>query len=128
MASKILGVMADLFFQVKIIDAAKKAGVKVEFVKTEELAWEKINMLPPVVIFDLNDNSVDAIGLIKRMKSDEHTRSIPAIGFISHVQTGLKELARESGCDIVVARSAFAQNLAAMLEPYAPPADVNVRS
>jgi hypothetical protein len=41
------------------------------------------------------------------------------VGFISHVQTELKQKAQESGCDVVVARSSFAQNLPAILERYA---------
>ena len=40
------------------------------------------------------------------------------IGFVSHVQTELKQRAKEIGCDTVVARSVFAQNLPAILEGY----------
>ena len=38
------------------------------------------------------------------------------VGFVSHVQTELKQRAQEVGCDTVVARSVFAQNLPAILQ------------
>lgn len=40
------------------------------------------------------------------------------IGFISHVQTQLRHDAEVAGCDTVVARSSFAQNLNTILERY----------
>jgi CheY-like chemotaxis protein len=115
---KILVVMSDLFFSVKINDAAKKLGRGVEFVKDEAVAREKIKAGPALAIFDLNCASVDPIELIRLMKSDPATARIRTIGFVSHVQTEIRQKAVESGCDAVVARSAFAQNLTAMLESY----------
>src|SRR5437868_4473544 len=115
-SGKILAVMSDLFFSVKINDAAKKLGMTAEFVKDKMLALEKAKAKPPLIILDLNREAADPLDLIARIRGDPETAGIRTIGFVSHVQTQLKRRAQEIGCDTVVARSVFAQNLPAILE------------
>ena len=116
---KILAVMTDLFFSVKIMDAAKKLGMTVEFLKDKDTVLDKVKAHPAVVIFDLNCDAADPIDLIQRIKSDPATKAVSTIGFISHVQIDLKLRAQQSGCDVVVARSVFAQTLPGILSRYA---------
>lgn len=116
---KILAVMTDLFFSVKINDIAKKLGMTVEFLKDKEAVLEKVKANPSVVIFDLNYEAADPIGIIRKMKGDPATKRVSTIGFVSHIQTDLKMTAQESGCDMVVARSVFAQNLPVILKRHA---------
>jgi CheY-like chemotaxis protein len=113
---KVLAVMSDLFFSVKINDAAKKLGMTAEFVKDKTLALEKAKSKPPLIILDLNCDAADPLDLIARVKADPETAGIAMIGFVSHVQVELKQKAQAAGCDTVVARSVFAQNLPAILE------------
>jgi hypothetical protein len=40
---------------------------------------------------------------------------VQVMGFLSHVQTDLAAAAHEAGCDFVLARSAFAQQLPQLL-------------
>jgi CheY-like chemotaxis protein len=119
MPKRILGVMSDLFFLMKINDAAKRAGMTAEFVKDHALALQKFKSKPDAVIFDLGCETADPLALIRAIKEDPETRDIRTIGFVSHVRTDLKRSAENSGCDLVVARSVFAQNLAAILEGQA---------
>ena len=107
--------MSDLFFSVKINDAAKKLGMTAEFVKDKALALEMAKAKPPLIILDLNCDAADPLDLIARIKADPETAGIGMIGFVSHVQAELKKRAQEIGCDTVVARSVFAQNLPAIL-------------
>jgi len=118
-AKKILAVMTDLFFSVKINDMAKKLGMTVEFLKDKETVLEKVRSRPSVVIFDLNYAAADPVSVIRQIKSDPETKRVSTIGFVSHVQTDLKLAAQESGCDMVVARSVFAQNLPVILKRHA---------
>jgi len=113
---KILAVMSDLFFSVKINDAAKKLGMTAEFVKDKTLAIDKAKLQPPLIILDLNCDAAEPLDLIGQIKANPETARIAMIGFISHVQTELRQRAQEIGCDTVVARSVFAQNLSAILE------------
>ena len=107
MPKKVVAVLDDLIFTVKIADAARRAGVSVEFVKTTEDALQKAAKAWAMII-DLNFAPME---LIAKMKSGIETRSIPLIGYVSHVQTEVIRQARESGCDTVLARSAFVQKL-----------------
>lgn len=110
--------MNDLFFSAKINDAAKKLGTTAVFVKDEALALQQLKLNPAVVIFDLNCTSVDPLELLRVLKQNPETASIGTVGFVSHVQTGLKQKAQAAGCDTVLARSVFAQNLPEILEQY----------
>jgi CheY-like chemotaxis protein len=112
---KILGVMSDLFFTVKILDAAKKLGLTAEFVKEKSRAMEKAKDRPAMIILDLNCDAADPLGLIAALKADPATASIPMLGFISHVQVQTKQKAEAAGCDNVVARSVFAEKLPELL-------------
>ena len=103
--------MTDLFFSVKIHDMAKKLGMSVEFLKDKPAVLEKVKEKPALVIFDLNCDAAEPLSIIRAMKADPETKRVSTIGFVSHVQTELKLEAQESGCDMVVARSVFAQNL-----------------
>jgi hypothetical protein len=40
------------------------------------------------------------------------------VGFVSHVQGDLKVKAVEAGCDVVMPRSAFSQNLVSILRRH----------
>jgi CheY-like chemotaxis protein len=115
----LLAVMSDLFFSVQINDASKKLGMTAEFVKDETLALEKAKLKPLLIILDLNCDAADPLDLIARLKADPETAGIAMIGFVSHVQVELKQKALAAGCDTVVARSVFAQNLTAMISTAA---------
>jgi PleD family two-component response regulator len=115
---KVLAVLSDLFFSVKINDAAKRAGMTVEFVKDEHDVLIKAKSKPSLIIFDLNFESVDPLGLITKLKSSAELKDISVIGYLSHVQGELKQKAHETGCDMVLARSAFSQNLQQILKRH----------
>ena len=108
---QILAVLSDLFFSVKLIDAAKRAGLDLEFVKEPQELLEKAHLKPALIIFDLNFEAVDPLALIARLKGEPQTKGISLIGYLSHVQGELKQKAQVAGCDMVLARSAFSQNL-----------------
>lgn len=111
----ILGVMSDLFFSIQIMNAAKQMGMRALFMKDEALILGKIKALPRLVIFDLNCTDVDVPAILRVMRDDPATKSIPTLGFVSHVQTEIRQRALANGCGVVVARSVFAQSLGELL-------------
>jgi CheY-like chemotaxis protein len=113
---KVVAVLSDLMFTVKIQDAAKRAGLDVIFVKTLESAVAQAQQNPAAVLLDLNDTGAKPLELIGQLKTNPETNGINLIGFVSHVQADLIHAAREKGCDTVMARSAFSQNLPAILQ------------
>lgn len=119
-SKKILAVVDDLFFVVKINDLAKRAGLHAEFLKSEKDTIDKANAENPVlVIVDLNGNSVQPVNLISKLKSDPATKGISVISFVSHVQGELKQQAQEAGANMVLARSAFSTSLPQILKRHA---------
>ena len=114
---QVLAVVEDLLFTVKISDAAKRAGLISHFVKSEEAAVERANEKPLLIIIDLNCGALDPLALIARLKNGDNSK-VPLIGFVSHVQGELKQKAHEAGCDMVMARSAFSQNLPQILKRH----------
>jgi CheY-like chemotaxis protein len=115
----VVAVLEDLFFTVKIADAAKRAGMEAVFVKNAEAAIHKLHDRPALMVVDLNCASVDPIELVTRVKASEF-RDIPMIGFISHVQVERRQQAVDAGYDKVLARSAFSDNLVQVLLSSAP--------
>ena len=115
---KIVAVLSDLIFTVKIQEAAKRAGLEVTFVSSKEKALAQAQDKPAAMILDLNDSRVNALELIGTLKGDPGTSGIELVGYVSHVQVDLKQAALDKGCDLVVARSAFSQNLPSILNRY----------
>jgi PleD family two-component response regulator len=108
---KILAVVSDLFFSSKLTEAAKRSGLALEFVKEPKEVIEKAQQKPSLIIFDLNFEAAQPLKLITKLKSKSETKSISLIGYLQHIQVELKQQAQEAGCDMVMARSAFSQNM-----------------
>jgi PleD family two-component response regulator len=108
---RVLAVVNDLFFSVKLTEAAKRAGMSLEFVKEPDAVLEKAKGRPQLIVLDLNFESADPLKLIGTLKGSADTKGISLIGYLSHIQGELKQQAQEAGCDMVMARSAFSQNL-----------------
>jgi PleD family two-component response regulator len=116
---KILAVVDDLFFVVKINDVAKRSGLEIEFLKTEKDALDKAQTEQPLlVIVDLNNKSVKPVQLISKLKANEETKGLSILSFVSHVQGELKQQAHEAGANMVLARSAFSSNLPQILKRH----------
>lgn len=119
---KIIAVLDDLFFSSKIREAAKALDLDLEFVKNPDGLKEKIlSETPSLIVFDLNSKAGNPLENIKNIKSAGELKQVPVIGFLSHVQTELKEEADRAGCDVVIPRSKFSKNLREILTKYSAP-------
>jgi PleD family two-component response regulator len=117
-SKRIVAVLEDLFFTVKINESAKRAGMPIIFVKSLQDALDKAKEQPTLIIVDLNFLSIEPLKLIAQLKANAETKAISLIGYVSHVQGELKQQAQEAGCDMVMARSAFSQNLPQILKRH----------
>jgi hypothetical protein len=122
--TKIFFFIEDLFFLAKIQETSRKLGVKVAFVKNDKdaiaqltSAKEKDEDKPGLIVFDLNNASAKPLTLIPKLKA-KLKRGTSIIGFLSQVQGDLKAKAVEAGCDTVMPRAAFSQNLPNLLRRY----------
>ncbi len=119
-APTILAAVDDLFFSVKITDTARRVGAQVKFVKTDKelLALTEGGERPSLIIVDLNSAAMRPLATIGKLKADKELKKTSVIGYLSHVQGELKQKAHEAGCDMVLARSAFSQNLPNLLRRH----------
>jgi CheY-like chemotaxis protein len=118
--TRIFAFVDDLFFVAKIQEVSRKLNVKVEFVKTDKDIAEKtenVEEKPSLIIVDLNSNGIKPLPVITKMRS-KYKKSTSIVGFVSHVQGDLKVKAQEAGCDVVMPRSAFSQNLVSILRRH----------
>lgn len=113
---KVLVAVEDLLFKSKISAVADALGVEASFPRNPKRLIEQATQSPPdLLVLDLNSVRFEPLMLLKQLKSGEPLRGIPAVGFLSHVQKDLAVAARESGCDHVMARSAFTKELPKIL-------------
>jgi CheY-like chemotaxis protein len=115
---KVVAVLSDLMFTARIQEAARRTGLEAVFVSTQRDALAQASRHPALMILDLNYAGGDPLGTIAAVKGNQETKELTLLGFVSHVQTELIQAAREKGCDVVMARSAFSQNLLSILGRY----------
>ena len=119
-STRIFAFIDDLFFRTKVQETARKLNVKVEFVETEKDVLDRIEAgedHPSLIIFDLNNAGAKPLSTIPKLKS-KLKKATSIVGFVSHVQGDLKVKALEAGCDAVMPRSAFSQNLPQLLRRH----------
>ncbi len=112
----------DLFITAKIQETARKLGVKVAFVKNDKEAIAQLTTgedldRPALIVVDLNNANAKPLTLIPKLKT-KLKKTASVIGFLSHLQGDLKAKAMEAGCDTVMPRAAFSQNLPNLLRRY----------
>ena len=125
-ATRIFAFVEDLFFMTKIMDTAKKLNVKVALVK--ELDYMVIGtvavmvgLLAVFVVIVRSTKSGDPFFSKKGPSMPRKKKGTSILGFVSHVQGDLKMKAQEAGCDSVMPRSAFSQNLPSLLRRHGAP-------
>jgi len=118
-SKKIIAVLDDLFFSSKIREAAKPLGLDLEFIKNTHGLIQKLeSAMPSLIIFDLNYKASNPLQTIQKLKSSPELKDIPVLGFLSHVQTELKEEATKAGYDLILPRSKFSRDLIDILKRY----------
>jgi DNA-binding NarL/FixJ family response regulator len=111
---RVVALMDDIFFQMKVAETAKHLGIEFKVATTTEALLGLLEPRPQLVIVELNARSqpIDAIAKLRAAAKD-----IRIVAFLSHVQRELAEQAKNAGCDEVMPRSSFTQNLAEILSP-----------
>src|SRR5206468_7818699 len=87
---------------------SKQLGLDVKVAANGDALMGLLESAPKLVIVDLNARSqpLQAIARVRQASKD-----IRVVGFVSHVQTQLAAQAQAAGCNEVLPRSSFAQNL-----------------
>jgi len=111
----------DLIFFSRVAAAAKAAGLTVRQAKTQSAALALANQTPPGgVIIDLQNDGLNLTALLAELKTA--CRTMPTtIGFGSHVDAETLRDARKAGCDRVMPRSQFVEELDSNLTKWFTP-------
>jgi PleD family two-component response regulator len=116
-----MAAVEDLLFRSKIGETAAQLGVEASFPRSPKKLEEALRASPPdLLILDLNSSRFEPLGLLQFVKSEEATKNVATLGFLSHVQKDLAVAAKEAGCDRVMARSAFTKDLPKVIAGEGP--------
>ncbi|MGN6591361.1 MAG: hypothetical protein ACTHJX_00510 [Terriglobales bacterium] len=121
---RIIVAVDDLFFLAKIRETARQLKVPIELAKTDRELMEKVEPPPSLIILDLNSIGLKPLPTIGKLRHKQELKKTPIIGFLSHLQADLKLKAQEAGCNLVMPRSAFSQNLPGLLRRHGLPETV----
>lgn len=113
---RVLYVTADLFFSSRISSLASERGISIDVVGPALVAGRIDNDLQ-VAIIDLAHRTVVVSELVDMIRGTASDATIIAYG--PHVDEKLLASAGAAGCDIVVPRSQFNQEIIAILERLA---------
>lgn len=112
-----LALLDNLFFVAKLKAAATQTGWELQVARTGETALaHACARQPTLIVLDLDATACRPFEFIKAVKAEPTLSEIPLLGFVSHVNTGVQQQAREAGCDRVLARSVFSRDLPALLQ------------
>lgn len=109
---RVVGLLDDIFFQMKILETAKHLGMEFKVATNPDALIELLEPPTNLVIVDLNARS-QPVATIARLRATH--KELRVVSFLSHVQVDLAAQARAAGSSEVMPRSAFTQNLAAIL-------------
>ncbi len=118
MPSTVMAFVEDLLFLTRIRETGKQVGVAVVTGDSRSSAAAIAEVNPQAIFLDLNARALSALDWIRLLKTDPSTRMIRIVAFVSHVQKDLIAAARAAGCDVVLARSAFIQQLPDLLRNH----------
>jgi len=110
---RVVALMDDLFFQMKVLETAKHLDLEFKVAASGDVLLTMLEPPTKLVIIDLNSRN-EPLATLQRLVATH--KEMRVVAFLSHVQTELAAQARAAGCTEVMPRSAFTQNLAAILQ------------
>jgi DNA-binding NarL/FixJ family response regulator len=111
--ARVVALMNDLFFQMKVAETAKYLGIEFKVAGNADVLATMLEPPTKLVIIDLNAKD-NPVATISRLRATQ--KELPVVAFLSHVQTELAAQAQAAGSTQVLPRSVLTQNLARILE------------
>ncbi len=107
----------DLIFTSRITGTGSALGVEIRVAKSSEALMNLANrQTPACVILDLSNPGLNTIETVANLKRLEPAPRVVAYG--SHVDTATLKAARAAGCDVVMPRSQFVEELPTSLTQW----------
>jgi DNA-binding NarL/FixJ family response regulator len=107
----------DLIFTSRVVGTGRDLGLPIRTVRTADAVVSLARQQPPTcVIVDLSNPGLRIAELVTGLSGLAHRPRVVAYG--SHVNTATLRAAREAGCDVVLPRSKFVEDLATALPAW----------
>src|SRR5688572_15231071 len=101
-------------FLSRIREAAGRQQVLVKAVRTVPDLLESARAAR-IVLVDLDSRRLPVLEALAALRADSALASLPVVGFFSHVDVARARETRAAGCTTVLPRSAFVQQIDALL-------------
>ncbi len=108
--ARVLLLTADLLFGSNVQGALVAAGHDVELAGGEDALRDALVRAPAdVVVADLTSEELERVQSVRELREEGLTGRARLLGYYSHVEPGVRELAEGDGFDLVVPRSRMAR-------------------
>lgn len=113
----ILVAITDLFFYTKVRDALRQPDYQLEKARVQQDIVDKgISTSPSVIIFNMNDLTLDAFQALERLKTDPRLNNIPTLAFANHEEVETWNRAKALGVTKIVSRNEFSARTRELVE------------
>ncbi|HVY49863.1 MAG TPA: response regulator [Minicystis sp.] len=121
MAASVVLVVDDNPMNLKLVRfVLKRAGFDVhEAVDAEQALAVLREMVPAVILVDLQLPGMDGLELTRRIKADARTRDVPVVAVTAFAMKGDEERATRAGCDAYVTKPIDTNALPALVAGFA---------
>jgi CheY-like chemotaxis protein len=118
----IIAVVSEMIFKAAIEKAAEAEGADCLVLADEDPVLAALQEGTPDALFiDIGSMALDGPGLVQKIKQNPSTRNIPVVAFGNSLRADLMQDAKEMGADLVLAKSAFHQQLPELIRHYLRP-------
>ena len=113
----VLVAITDLFFYTKVRDALRQPEYQLEKARTQQDIVDKaLSAGPGMIIFNMNDLTLDAFQALEILKADPRLKSIPTLAFANHEEVDTWNRAKTLGVTKVVSRNEFSARTRELVE------------
>ena len=116
MSVRIVALVPDLMVAVRLREAGKRAGTRIDLAESEEELLQRLQSGEvTAIVLDLGVLALD----LRAIATAAHEHGVPALAFGPHVDRARLKAAREAGIERVYARGKFLRELTAILREIA---------
>jgi PleD family two-component response regulator len=113
----VLVAITDLFFYTKVRDALRQPEYQLEKARTQlDIVDKALSVDPGMIIFNMNDLTLDAFQALEKLKGDPRLKGIPTLAFANHEEVGTWNRAKALGVTKVVSRNEFSARTRELVE------------
>ena len=117
----VVALVDDLMFVSRVREAARGHGFDVRTVRRIPELLEACRDHGRLVVLDLDTPRLPVLEALSALRAEPGLSALPVVGFFSHVHSERGRLARAAGCTQTLPRSAFVEELHALLAVASQP-------